>query len=299
MGGASPDRLETHVRALEGERHPRTSPGALEDALRYAEDALSELGYGPDRLSFTHEGRVYENLLAGLPADDPDAPRVLIGAHVDTVRGSPGADDNASGVAAALECARLLRGSRFRVPVELAVFNLEEQQGLTYRVGSRRFTSRARQEGVEYAAGLVFEMVGYTTPEGEAQRIPRLLRWKDIPDSGDWVAAVGDWKSKEAIRAFREGAAEAAPDLRVVTHRTPFRGWLVWQTRLSDNASFWSEGYPALMITDTAFLRNPHYHRPSDRAETLDYRFMARVVDATVATVERLAGGVAEEGTLA
>ncbi|NIP57999.1 MAG: M28 family peptidase [Gemmatimonadetes bacterium] len=92
------------------------------------------------------------------------------------------------------------------------------------------------------------------------------------------------------IRAFREAGAEAAPELEVVTHRTPFRGWLVWQTRLSDNASFWSEGYPALMITDTAFLRNPHYHRSTDRADTLDYRFMARVVDATVATVGRLAG---------
>lgn len=206
------------------------------------------------------------------------------------MRGSPGADDNASGVAALLECSRLLAGWRGRAPVELAVFNLEEQQGVTYRVGSRRHTARARKQGIDYAAGLVFEMVGYTTAEGEDQAIPRLLRWKDIPASGDWVAAVGDWKSKEAIRAFREAAEEAAPELRVVTHRTPFRGWLVWQTRLSDNASFWSEGYPALMITDTAFLRNPHYHRSTDRAETLDYRFMARVVDATVAAAKRLAG---------
>ncbi|MFW6200317.1 MAG: M28 family peptidase, partial [Gemmatimonadota bacterium] len=249
--------------------------------------------------------------------------RVLVGAHIDTVRGSPGADDNASGVAGVLECARLLattattattatnatdatgragptgaagtaaeRGSenRFRATVELAFFDLEEQQLFTYRVGSRRYTERARKERVEYAGALIFEMIGYTSTEPDSQRIPLLVRWKDIPRTGDFLAVVGDWKSGSLIEGFEEAAREAAPELDVYTHRTPFRGWLVWQTRLSDNASFWSDGYPALMITDTAFLRNPNYHAPGDTAATLDYDFTAGVVDATAELVKRLAG---------
>lgn len=287
---AEPERLRRDLLALEGERHPESSPEGLEGALGYVEAELRSAGLDPWRDPFSFQGRTHENVAARLPASDPDAPRVLVGAHVDTVRGSPGADDNGSGVAALLECGRLLAGRTFRAPVELVAFNLEEQQVWTYRVGSRRWAARARREGVRYAGALVFEMVGYTSTREGSQRIPALVRWRDIPRTGDFLAVVGDWKSKGLIDAFREGAEEAAPGLRVVTHRTPCRGWIVWQTRLSDNASFWSAGYPALMITDTAFLRNPHYHRASDRADTLDYAFMARVVDAAVATVEGLAG---------
>ena len=287
---ASRERLRAHVRRLEGERHPGSSPEALERALEYAEAELRELGLDPERRPFRFQGETHENVVARIAGSDPEAPRVLVGAHADTVRGSPGADDNASGVAGVLECARLLVGSRLRADVELAVFNLEEQQLYTYRVGSRRLAARARKDGVQYAGALVFEMIGYTSEEPGSQRIPLLIRWKDIPHTGDFLAVVGDWKSQALIRGFREAAADVAPELEVFTHRTPFRGWLVWQTRLSDNASFWSEGYPALMITDTAFLRNPNYHRGTDRAETLDYGFMARVVEATAELARRLAG---------
>jgi hypothetical protein len=132
-------------------------------------------------------------------------------------------------------------------------------------------------------------MLGYVSPDRRAQVVPVLLFWKRLPPTANFVAATGDWKSGDLLRTFRRAAEAAAPDLPVVTFRSPFKGWLVPQTRLSDNASFWDHGYPSLMITDTAFLRNPHYHRASDRAETLDYGFMARTVDAVVETVVRLA----------
>jgi Zn-dependent M28 family amino/carboxypeptidase len=279
------------VEALEGERHPASSPRALEAALRYCEDVLAGLDLEPRRRPFSFRGRSHANLAATLAGTDPSAPRVLVGAHVDTVRGSPGADDNASGVAGLLEVAReVIAGGRPRAAVDFVVFNLEERQGLTYRVGSRRWAADAASEGVRYAGALVFEMIGFRTGRAGSQRVPLPIRWMDLPRVGDFVACVGDGGSEELVGAFVGAAAAVAPGLRVVTLNVPLRGWLVPSTRRSDNASFWSRGYPAVMITDTADLRNPHYHRSTDRAETLDFDFAADVTAAAAETVRRIAG---------
>lgn len=293
-GSADPDRLLAHVRALQGVRHPDAAPGALERAKEYLEEHLAAAGLDPVREPFIHRGRTYENVVARLTGRSPDRPRVLLGAHFDTVCGTPGADDNASGVAGLLEAARLLASrdsARFDATIELVGFNLEELQGWTYRVGSRAYVTRAREEGVEYAGALVLEMIGYRDPREGSQRIPWIIRWMDLPRTGDFLAVTGDRQSRHLLELFTEAAADAAPDLPLVPFRSPLRGWVVWQTRLSDNASFWSRGYPALMITDTAFLRNPHYHRATDRVDTLDADFMAAVTDATVEAVRRMAGG--------
>ena len=105
-----------------------------------------------------------------------------------------------------------------------------------------------------------------------------------LPRTGNFIAAIGDWQSKALLRRFAAAASRATPHLPVVALSVPFRGWSLPATRRSDNASFWSAGYPALMITDTADLRNPNYHRPGDTSSTLDYSFMAGIVDAVVAT---------------
>ncbi len=141
-----------------------------------------------------------------------------------------------------------------------------------------------------YAGCLILEMVGYTDPRPRTQSVPALLFWKRVPDAGTFLAATGDRRSRRLLRTFRRVSARASPGLEVVSFRTPLRGWLVPQTRLSDNASFWDRRYPALMLTDTAFLRNPHYHAPTDVAATLDFGFMARVATAAAATARRLAG---------
>ena len=287
---AEPQLLESHVRALEGVRHPETTPDAHRAAAEYARRQLEHLDLQAEMVPFDFRGRTHHNVVARLEGTDPSRPRVLIGAHYDTVRGSPGADDNASGVAGVLECARLLAGRAFPATIEFVAFDLEESQRTTYRVGSRRHARAARKARVRYAGALVFEMIGYRDRAPASQRVPKLISWMGIPSVGDFVAVTGDGQSRKLLRTFEAEAASAAPELPVVPLVTPLRGWVVWQTRLSDNASFWSSGYPALMITDTAFLRNPHYHRASDRAETLDYRFMASIVDATVATTVRLAG---------
>ncbi|MSR05905.1 MAG: M28 family peptidase [Gemmatimonadetes bacterium] len=282
-------RLATDVRALEGERHPRTSPGGLAKAADYIERELGAAGLVPERRPFSFGGETYINIAAVKPGADPERPRVLVGAHFDSVAGTPGADDNASGVAGMLEAARLLAGERLDATVEFVAFNLEELQTWTYRVGSRRYAAAQRRAGVRYAGALVLEMLGYVSPTRPS--VPALLFWKKIPRTSTFVVATGDGQSRDLLRTFAASAASAAPALPVVTLHSPFRGWLVPHTRLSDNASFWDNGYPSLMITDTAFLRNPHYHRRTDSAATLDFNFMADVVTAVAATVVAAAGG--------
>ncbi len=113
----------------------------------------------------------------------------------------------------------------------------------------------------------------------------------DVPRTGDFLAAVGDTQSRVLLDGFVAAARAAVPELPIVPYRTRLRGWLLPLTRLSDNASFWDARYPSLMLTDTAFLRNPHYHRTSDTGATLDFDFMAQVTEATAGAVARLAGG--------
>lgn len=284
---ADPLRLEGDVRALEGERHPRSSPRALAAAADYIEQAFRATGLDVERRPFTFGGETYFNVVAVRPGSEPERPRVLVGAHFDSVRGTPGADDNASGVAGVLEVARLLSDQPLLGTVEFVAFNLEELQTYTYRVGSRRYAADARRAGIRYAGALVLEMLGYVSPARPS--VPSLLFWKRIPKTSTFIVATGDGRSRSLLRAFAASAASATPGLPVVTLYSPFRGWLVPATRLSDNASFWDNRYPSLMITDTAFLRNPHYHRRSDSTATLDFGFMADVVTAVAVTTMRLA----------
>ena len=286
---ADPAALRRHVEALQGARHPLHAPEAYQRALGYVERELTRAGWEPRREAFTFKGQLHENVVARRPGADPGAPRALVGAHLDTVRGTPGADDNASGVAGVLETARLLRNGGASA-VELAVWNLEERWGFTYRMGSRRQVAARRAQGVRYAGALVLEMIGYRTTVPGSQVVPLPVRWMNLPRTGDFIAVIGDSKSRRLLRAFRAASARAAPGLPLSHLTVSLRGWPVWATRRSDNASFWSAGYPALMVTDTANLRNPHYHRATDTSETLDYRFMAQVVDAVVETARVVSG---------
>ena len=284
-------RLERAVRRLEGPRHPDAAPEALARAEAFIVEELDSFGLVVERQSFELRGREHSNVVASLPGSDSDLPWLLVGAHFDTVSTSPGADDNASGVATMLEVARNAATLRPRRTIQFVGFNLEEPQDMvgTYRVGSARFARRARREGRRYEGALVLEMVGYTDQRSGTQQVPPLL-FKRVPDSGTFLAAVGDGRSRRLLRAFEDSAHRHVPELTVVTYGTRLRGWALPLTRLSDNASFWDRRYPSLMITDTAFLRNPHYHQVTDRADTLDFDFMARVTRAVLATVAELGG---------
>ncbi len=296
--GELAERLRRHVVALEGVRHPHAAPERHRAARDYVARELGASGLDPQLVPFTFRGRIYHNVVALLPGRDAQRPRLVVGAHFDSTAHTPGADDNASGVAALLECARLDSAHPLAAGgtggggvggVEFVGLDLEELQTVTgrYRVGSHALARAKRARGERLTGALILEMVGYRDPTPGAQTVPPLIGI-DVPRTGDFLAAVGDGRSGALLDGFVAGAREAAPDLPVVSYRTRLRGWLLPLTRLSDNASFWDAGYASLMLTDTAFLRNPHYHRDSDTRATLDYDFMALVTRATAGAVARL-----------
>jgi hypothetical protein len=282
-------RLRRQVAALEGIRHPQAAPERHRAARDYVAAELRTLGLAVEFAPFRFRGATYHNVLGTLPGRDARRPRLLVGAHFDSTAHTPGADDNASGVAAVLECARLIATRRPLAGVEFVGFDLEELQTITgrYRVGSQALAHDKRARGEPLAGALILEMVGYCDPAPGAQTVPPFLGI-DVPRTGDFLAAVGDARSRDLLDRFVAGARAAAPDLALVPYRTRWRGWRLPLTRLSDNASFWDARYPSLMLTDTAFLRNPHYHQTSDTAATLDYDFMAMVTEATAGAVTRL-----------
>jgi len=279
-------RLERTVRELEGPRDPKTTPEALKRAEALVAESLTDAGLAVERQPFVLRGSEHNNVVATLPGTDPELPWLLVGAHFDSVSTTPGADDNASGVAVLLEVARHAARLENRRTFQFVGFNLEEPQDNvgTYRVGSARFAERARRQRQRYEGALVLEMVGYTDQSRGSQRVPRLVA-KRVPDTGTFLTAVGDRRSRKLLRSFESSVERHVSDLTLVTYRTFLRGWALPLTRLSDNASFWDRRYPALMITDTAFLRNPHYHRETDTADTLDYGFMGNVARAVLANL--------------
>ena len=286
-------RLERTVRDLEGPRHPKTAPEALKRAESLIAESFDEAGLAVERQPFVLRGDSYNNVVGTLPGADPALPWLLVGAHFDSVSTTPGADDNASGVAVLLEVARHSAHLDARRTIQFVGFNLEEPQDKvgTYRVGSARFAQRARREKRRYEGALVLEMVGYTDLLEDSQQVPPLVT-KRIPNTGTFLAAVGDRRSRKLLRSFENSVERHVKDLTLVTYRTFLRGWALPLTRLSDNASFWDRRYSSLMITDTAFLRNPNYHKESDSADTLDYGFMGKVARAVLANLAEWSGGI-------
>ena len=205
----------------------------------------------------------------------------LVGAHYDCVRGTVGADDNASAVAVQLEVARQFHALRQRAEVPVSVkfvsFALEEYPAYgTDCMGSLVHAKgmKARRESID---GMIcLEMVGYSCLESGCQKYPPLLA-RFYPGQGDFIGVVGNTRSRKLVREIRESFAKNL-HLPVQSLTVPLNGWVLPAVRRSDHVSFWSKGFKAVMITDTAFFRNPNYHLPSDRMETLDIEFMAQVV---------------------
>jgi Zn-dependent M28 family amino/carboxypeptidase len=268
-------RLRAHVGALAGtigERHV-LRPHALAAAADYIDAAWRAQGYVPERETFTAVGVDCANLVITRPGRLDEL--LLIGAHYDTVRGSPGADDNASGVAALLELSRAFTAVAPGVTVRFVAFTNEEPPFFfTRQQGSVVHARAARARGERIALMISLEMLGYYDDRPGSQRYPPLFHWF-YPDRGDFLGFVSDLRSRHLMQ--RAAAAfHAASELPFETCATfrwiPGVGW-------SDHAPFWRQGYRAFMVTDTAFHRNPYYHTAGDLPETLDHRRFARAVD--------------------
>jgi Zn-dependent M28 family amino/carboxypeptidase len=283
------EALKQHVTTLSAEIGPRTmlDPDSLAQAERYIRGAFEDAGFDVCEQRYTHRRCSVANLIATPPGSGTARAYYVVGAHYDTVPGSPGADDNASSVAVLLELARRLAKRGAPAPVRLVAFTLEEPPNfMTGHQGSRVFVREVEQSGERVLGAVVLEMVGYTTPK---QNYPLVLRWAGYPDQGNFIGIVGNWTSrgfgKTVLKGFRRN-----PGLPVESLFIPWNGWILPSTRLSDHASFWDRGLPAVMVTDTAFFRNPFYHSPLDVPETLDLSFMAELVTSLELALAELAG---------
>ncbi|HXG13402.1 MAG TPA: M28 family peptidase [Gemmataceae bacterium] len=276
-------RLRRHVAQLAQTPRP---PGSREHrrAQEYIADHLQQAGFAVSRVRHEEAGFECINYLtAPLPADDR-LPLVIIGAHYDSVPDSPGADDNASAVAALIELAhwvgpRLRSSGAFPARLQLAAFDLEEY-GM---IGSYLHAQGLSQAGASVGGMIALEMLGYTDPRPGGQKLPPHLVGF-YPDVGNFIGVCGNERSQGLLRAVVAGMKGVA-GLPVEFLAVPGNGELLREVRLSDHSPFWDFGYEALMITDTSFFRNPHYHQPTDTPETLDYPFLAKVTAGVCAAV--------------
>ena len=239
----------------------------LDTPARYITSAFAAHGLTPTTQDFPSRGRSVRNIEIS-----PEGHAVVVvGAHYDTVPGSPGADDNASAVAALIELAGLL--AKERLPIRFVAFANEElPYFLTPEMGSWNSARRSRERGETVRAMLSLEMLGYYRDQPNTQRYPPLLGLL-YPDRANFIAFVGDLGARalvrQAIRSFRRNADFPSEGMAAPA--------FVPGVRASDHWSFRTHGFPAVMVTDTAYNRYPHYHLPSDTPDKLDYERLARV----------------------
>jgi Zn-dependent M28 family amino/carboxypeptidase len=287
MSGGTADRLRGHVEALAsriGERHI-WRPDALARAADYIRLSLVEAGHVPGVQPFVARGVTVYNIEAISRGTLPDAEAVVIGAHYDTISGSPGANDNGTGIAAMLELAR--RFARHPLPHTLrfvAFVNEEPPFFQTEEMGSLVYARAARQRGDRIRGMLALETMGYYSDEPGSQQYPDPLG-PLFPNTGNFIGVVGNPDSSDLVRrihaaftAHGDFPIQAAP----LPADLPGAGW-------SDHWSFWQAGYPAVMVTDTAPFRYPWYHTADDTPDKVDFPRLSAVVDGLAATVRALA----------
>jgi Zn-dependent M28 family amino/carboxypeptidase len=272
------ERLSRNLQIIVGERSPFSGERHLAAVENFIKAEFDSYGLDAESDSFSYSGENFHNIVARLRPPGTD-PLIIIGAHFDSVVGTPGADDNASGVAVLLEAARLLSQVALARQVLFCTFNLEELN----MIGSTAFAQKLKVAGRAVAAMISLEMVGYADSRPGSQKLPVGLS-RYYPDRGDFIALIGNWRSNALLRRFAAGMRQVA-NLPVETLSVPGKGMVIPAVRLSDHAPFWDLGYPALMITDTSFYRNPHYHGDTDTIETLDIDFMAKVCEGVVRAV--------------
>jgi hypothetical protein len=286
-------RLRGHVAALAATIGERSAyqQDAQEKAKDYIVSRLRSSGYAPALLDYTSERKTdfvrtipYRNIEALLGTHDGDAEPVwIVGAHYDSVPGTMGADDNASGVAVLLEVARLLkeRGSKERF--RFVAFDTEEPPSFGTRdMGSYRYASSLKSRGINIEGVLNLEMLGYFNSRPSSQLYPPFLSLF-YPDQGDFIGVVGNFSSMGLLRAFERSWKASS--------RVPIEGTVLPSVfsslALSDQLNFWPEGYRALMLSDTSFFRYAHYHQSTDTLEKLDYERMAAITEAVVKVLDR------------
>jgi Zn-dependent M28 family amino/carboxypeptidase len=280
-------RLRGHIERLAGDIGERNIfvPGTLQRAATYIEDEWVEIGYAVKRQEYQASEVQCANLVATRKGDARQAGILLLGAHYDSVVGSPGANDNASGVAALLEISRMFRAIEAGSTVRFVAFvNEEPPFFLTRQQGSMLYADAARRRGDDIRLMASLETIGYYSDDAGSQAYPPLFRLF-YPDRGNFLGIVSDFRSRAAMRRVAN-AFRAHSDFPLETVST-FR-W-VPGVSWSDHRAFWRFGYPAVMVTDTAFYRYRHYHAASDTPDKIVYPALARVTVGLFAAFAELA----------
>ncbi|OGA96950.1 MAG: aminopeptidase [Betaproteobacteria bacterium RIFCSPLOWO2_12_FULL_66_14] len=280
------DRLRRHVRAIASREHNVWTAPALEMAAQYIERTLSEQGHAVAAQRFRYQSSEVRNIEVEIAGGASASEIIVVGAHYDSIAGATGANDNGSGVAAVLELARLMRGAQLERSVRFVAFVNEEPPFYrTGEMGSQYYARRSRERGENVVAMLSLETIGYYSDRGGSQRYPFPLGLF-YPASGNFVAFVSNLGSRRllhrALGAFRRHAEFPSEGVAAPAF-IPGVDW-------SDHWSFWQQGYPALMVTDTALYRYPWYHSVQDTPDKIDYERLARVVTGLGGMLEELAG---------
>jgi hypothetical protein len=260
-------------------------------AARYIGNEWAAMGLRIRRQEYQASGRKTFNIIAYGKKFDPSRSAILLGAHYDTVPGTPGADDNASAVAVLLETTRLVMSDspESMANILFVAFSTEEPPSFgTGRMGSRAFVGALDELGYTIEGAIILEMVGYYDHRPHTQRIPQGVDFPGVGDTGDFVGIIADGQSAALAERTLAGYRHSGSRLEAVLMIFPEpRGQVATLIRLSDHVSFWDAGIPAVMITDTAFLRNPSYHRPTDRMSTLSIPAMENVVYGMTAVLKK------------
>lgn len=284
---SSEQALYDHVHALSvviGSRSIREY-GKIREAEQYIRTFLDKQEIPFELQGYDHEGNRFNNIVVSLDGDSRSEETIIIGAHYDTVSGTPGADDNASAVAVLLELCRALKDYRPERTLKLVFFVLEEPPAfMTPAMGSYVYAAQARERGENIVGMVSLEMVGYFNEAEGSQAYPVPgLNWL-FPDRGTFIGVVGNVSSRELTLAVAEAlkAGSGLPVEHLVA--LPF----IPGIGSSDHGSFWKMGFRAVMVTDTAFYRNPNYHGEKDTIETLRFDKMSGLVRGMVHVVEFL-----------
>jgi hypothetical protein len=267
------EQLFAHVQKLNFRRYSQME---LLRTRTYITKELRKFGWQPQLEKFTDGVNIFSQRLG----TDKTAGAILIAAHYDTVSSSPGADDNATGIAVVLEIARLFNSVSTPKTLQLAFFDQEE----TGLLGSRAFVSQPAHlknlQGV-----IIMDMVGYACYIPGCQKYPAGLPVTPLGDKGDFLAVVGDIENLSLLKAFAN-SSENLP--KILKLPVPLKGLLTPDTLRSDHASFWYQGVGAVLVTDTANLRSPHYHQPSDVPKNIHREFFTGAAQIIINTTSTL-----------
>lgn len=284
------DRLRRVVEHLAGTIGPRHlgKPETMTQTREFIEQELARLGWSVRRETYEADGLPVSNLIVERIGKRSPERVLIVGAHYDTIPQTPGADDNASAVAVLLELARMLAQDQFQYTLRMIFFACEEMPYFHQQeMGSQVHSHYCKKQNEQLVGMFSLEMLGYYTSGPGSQKlppgIPKWLHWI-FPREGNFLAAVANPRSINLLWQFRRGFKRGSsfPLFTVPLPET------IREIRLSDHSNFWDQGFPALMLTDTSFLRNPHYHQPTDTPETLDYPRMAEVTQGICSAIRFL-----------